>query len=104
MPLLNVSVSDKITATITLERTTADTLDAYATYTKANADAVLDHALRYVFAKDKDFQLWLVDSPPASTKSLRVKATTTPAKSTNHIGVARKMRGSAHTSDANAVQ
>ena len=80
MPLLKVSLSNKITATVSLESTTADKLDLYAAFTKTTADAVLDAALAHVFDKDKDFQKYCEAHSGSTPRSLRVKVSGTPAK------------------------
>jgi hypothetical protein len=81
MPLLNVVVSRKITATITIECETAENLDRYAAFTKGPADSVIDEALRHIFAKDKDFQAYLADAKKRDAKpaaGLRVKKSGSP--------------------------
>lgn len=80
MPLLKVSLSNKITATISLESTTAEKLDLYAAFTKTTADAVLDAALAHVFDRDKDFQKYCEGHSGSTPRSLRVKVPGTPAK------------------------
>ena len=54
-PLLELVQSKKVTATVTLEQSTAELVDRYAQYVNGGADEVVDKALNYVFAKDKDF-------------------------------------------------
>ena len=74
MPLIEVSQTRQITATIRLDETTADQVDKYAAFIHASADDVVDKALHYVFSKDRDFQDFL-KSPEASriTPSLRIR-------------------------------
>ena len=55
-PLLELVQSRKVTATVTLEQSTAELVDRYAQYVNGGADEVVDKALNYVFSKDKDFQ------------------------------------------------
>ena len=55
-PLLELVQSKKVTATVTLEQSTAELVDRYAQYVNGGADEVVDKALNYVFSKDKDFQ------------------------------------------------
>jgi hypothetical protein len=84
MPLLNITESRKITATITIERETAENLDLYAGLAGVSADSVIDHALQYVFAKDKDFQAYLADPTKRNYRAsigLRVKKPAAPPKS-----------------------
>lgn len=81
MALLSITVSNKITATVTMEAATARMVDAYAAYTKSSADAVVDSALAYVFAHDKDFQAFLKsDAGMKVRSSLRVKKGSAAAK------------------------
>jgi hypothetical protein len=61
-------------ATIRLDATTAAQIDQYAAFLHVPADEVVDKALAYVFAKDRDFQEFL-RSPEATraAQSLRVR-------------------------------
>ena len=59
MPLLEISQSRYLTATIRLEETTAAQIDQYAAFLHASADDVVDKALSYVFSKDREFQEYL---------------------------------------------
>ena len=75
MPLLEIAQTRRfVSAMIRIEDTTARRIDQYAAFMKTTADEVVDKALVYVFAKDKDFQEFL-DSPQAArvTKSLRIR-------------------------------
>jgi hypothetical protein len=62
MPLLEVTQSRQISASIRLDETTAAQVDQYAAFIHASADDVVDKALNYVFAKDRDFQDFLKTS------------------------------------------
>ena len=59
MPLLEISQSRYLTATIRLGETTAAQIDQYAAFLHASADDVVDKALSYVFSKDREFQEYL---------------------------------------------
>src|SRR5271168_4551241 len=59
MPLLEIVQTRQITATIRLDESTAEQIDQYAAFLHASADEVVDKALAYVFAKDRDFQEFL---------------------------------------------
>jgi hypothetical protein len=74
MPLLEIVQTRQVSATIRLDRLTAEQIDQYATFLHASADEVVDKALTYVFAKDRDFQEYL-RSPEAAraAQSLRVR-------------------------------
>jgi hypothetical protein len=63
-----------VSATIRLERDTATLIDQYAAFVHGSADDVVDKALNYVFAKDREFQEYL-KSPLAAkaVSSLRVR-------------------------------
>ena len=83
MPLLEVQQPiQKVTATVTLEQSTATLVDQYAAFIHATADEVVNKALDYVFAKDKQFQSFLAtDAAKSAPNSLRVKGSTSgPAK------------------------
>ena len=56
MPLLEIVQTRQITASIRLDESTAEQIDQYAAFLHASADEVVDKALAYVFAKDRDFR------------------------------------------------
>jgi hypothetical protein len=74
MPLLEIIQTRQVTASIRLEESTATLIDQYAAFLHASADEVVDKALTYVFAKDRDFQDFL-RTPEAShaPESLRIR-------------------------------
>jgi hypothetical protein len=59
MPLIEVIQSRYVSATIRLDAATATLIDQYATFVHGSADDVVDKALNYVFAKDREFQEYL---------------------------------------------
>jgi len=74
MPLLEVTQSRQISASIRLDETTAAQVDQYAAFIHASADDVVDKALNYVFAKDRDFQDFLKTSQATQvTCTLRIR-------------------------------
>ena len=74
MPLLEIVQIRQITAMIRLDETTASQIDQYAAFLHASADDVVDKALAYVFAKDRDFQDFLRTPAAAHVPpSLRVR-------------------------------
>jgi hypothetical protein len=76
MPLLEIIQTRQISATIRVEETTAEQIDQYAAFLHASADEVVDKALAYVFAKDRDFQEFLRTPEAASVaQSLRIRRT-----------------------------
>jgi hypothetical protein len=87
MPLLEVIQTKQISASIHLSDTTATLVDQYAAFIRACADDVVEQALAYVFAKDRDFQEFL-KTPQAKQvmPTLRIRkgpnndATEPPAK------------------------
>jgi Flp pilus assembly protein TadD len=74
MPLLEVTQTRHLSASIRLTDTTASQVDQYAAFIRASADDVVEQALAYVFSKDRDFQDYL-KSPEAQriTPTLRVR-------------------------------
>ena len=74
MPLLEVTRTRHISASIRLTDSTALQVDQYAAFIHATADEVMEQALAYVFAKDRDFQEF-IKSPEARriTPTLRVR-------------------------------
>ena len=77
MPLLEVTQTRHISASIRLTDTTAMQVDQYAAFIHASADDVVEQALAYVFSKDRDFQEFL-RTPEALriTPTLRVRKAT----------------------------
>ena len=76
MPLLEIIQTRQISATIRVDKTTAEQIDQYAAFLHASADEVVDKALAYVFAKDRDFQEFLRTPEAASVaQSLRIRRT-----------------------------
>ena len=59
MPLLEFTQTRHLSASIRLTDTTASQVDQYAAFIHASADDVVEQALAYVFAKDRDFQEFL---------------------------------------------
>jgi predicted RNA-binding protein YlqC (UPF0109 family) len=81
MALLEITQSRQITATIRLEEKTAEQVDQYAAFIHASADDVVNHALDYVFSKDRDFQEYLKSAEAGdAAPSLRVRRTPQPAE------------------------
>jgi hypothetical protein len=74
MPLLEVTQTRHLNASIRLTDSTATQVDQYASFIRASADDVVEQALTYVFGKDRDFQDFL-KSPEAQriTPTLRVR-------------------------------
>jgi hypothetical protein len=76
MPLLDITTTKKITATVALEESTAQMVDQYAAFLKVPADDVVNKALEYVFSKDREFQQFREKNGEAKAPhSLRVKKT-----------------------------
>ena len=74
MPLIEVTQSQYVSATIRLESATAKLVDQYAAFVHGLADDVVDKALNYVFAKDREFQEYLKSPQSAkSSPSLRIR-------------------------------
>jgi hypothetical protein len=90
MPLLEITQTRQISASIRLEEATATQVDQYAAFAHASADDVVDKALNYVFSKDRDFQDFL-KTPQSNkvTSTLRIRKGTVieapeqPAKKPN---------------------
>jgi hypothetical protein len=95
MPLLEVTQTRHISASIRLTDTTALQVDQYAAFIHASADDVVEQALAYVFSKDRDFQEFL-RTPEAQriTPTLRIRrvpaseAAETPSKPASKAAVA----------------
>jgi hypothetical protein len=79
MPLLEVIQSRQISASVRFDETTATLVDQYAAFIHATADDVVNKALHYVFAKDRDFQDYLKSSDARHViPTLRVRRSGTP--------------------------
>jgi hypothetical protein len=59
MPLIEVTRSRYVSATIRLDSATATLIDQYAAFVHGSADYVVDKALNYVFSRDREFQEYL---------------------------------------------
>lgn len=59
MPLIEVTRSQYVTATIRLDSATATLIDRYAAFVHGSADDIVDKALNYVFSRDREFQEYL---------------------------------------------
>lgn len=74
MPLLEIVQIRQVTASIRLDGPTAVLIDQYAAFLHASADEVVNKALTYVFAKDRDFQEFLRTPEAAHVpESLRIR-------------------------------
>ena len=92
MALLEVTQSRQITASIRLEEKTALLVDQYAAFIHASADEVVNHALDYVFSKDRDFQEFLRSAEAASVApSLRIRRIPQPVARQKEPGKAKKV-------------
>lgn len=77
MPLLEVTQTKHLSASVRLTDATATQVDQYASFIKASANDVVEQALTYVFSKDREFQEFL-RTPEAQrvTPTLRVRRAT----------------------------
>ena len=92
MALLEITQSRQITATIRLDEKTAGMVDQYAAFIRATADDVVNHALEYVFSKDRDFQEFLKSAEAGSTaQSLRVRRAPQGTVKPKEAGRAKKL-------------
>jgi predicted transcriptional regulator len=78
MPLLEVTQTKQVSASIRLTDTVATQVDQYAHFIHAEADDVLEQALTYVFARDKDFQAFL-KTPQAKQVASTLRVRKVPA-------------------------
>ena len=93
MPLLEVIQTKQVSASIRLSDSTASQVDQYAAYIHASADDVVEKALTYVFAKDRDFQEFLKTSlagqvaPSLRIRKAAVADAPEPAERKTAVGV-----------------
>jgi len=91
MPLLEINQVRHICASVRLDEATAAQVDQYAAFIHAPADEVVNHALDYVFSKDRDFQEYLKSAEAAAAApSLRIRRVPQPAERQDKPGRARK--------------
>ena len=97
MPLIEVTQSRYVSATIRLDSETATLIDQYAAFVHGSANDVVDKALNYVFAKDREFQDYL-KSPLAAkaVPSLRVRRAGA-ADGPEPVGSGKRSRGGVET-------
>jgi hypothetical protein len=89
MPLLEVQKITHVTATITIEQPLAVFVDKYAAFIHATADEVVNKALEYVFARDKEFQRFLASDEATSVPpSLHVRDSRNGARRSRTAGKA----------------
>jgi hypothetical protein len=96
MPLLEVTQTRHLSASIRLTDTTALQVDQYAAFIHASADDVVEQALAYVFSKDRDFQEFL--RSPVAERIRRLCASVTrllpkPLKRLQSLHRKRQLRG-----------
>jgi len=77
MPLLEIIKVRHLTAMLRLSETTAALVNKYAAFLESeDADSVIDHALNYVFSKDREFQDFLKTPESQNARPiLRVRKT-----------------------------
>ena len=99
MPLLEIIQARQVSATIRVDEATAEQIDQYAAFLHASADEVVDKALAYVFAKDRDFQEFLRTPEAASVaQSLRIRRT--QQNGATSVAVQRPVKPSRKAGDA----
>jgi hypothetical protein len=98
MPLIEINQSRLVSATIRLESATATLIDQYATFIHAPADDMVDKALNYVFAKDREFQDYLKTAQSSDVvPTLRVRRSgngeaTEPSAKGKRLGAGLEVR------------
>lgn len=92
MPLIEVTQSRQISASVRLDEATAAQVDQYAAFIHASADDVVDKALNYVFSKDRDFQEFL-KSAEARVVPTALRIRKTPSIETPMQSVKRPVVG-----------
>lgn len=98
MALLEITQVRQITASIRLDQKVAEQVDQYASFIHATADDVVNHALDYVFGKDRDFQEFL-KAPQASQTASTLRIRKGPSKVANDTpqSPARKLAAGAES-------
>jgi hypothetical protein len=103
MPLLEIVRTTHVNATVRLEESTAQLVDQYAAFLHVPADEVVDKALAYVFAKDRDFQDFLRTAEAGRVPpSLRVRRLGQNGASPESNGTVKPAKSSEATHDSRA--
>ena len=102
MPLLEVVQTKQISASIRLSDTTATQVDQYAAFIRACADDVVEQALTYVFAKDRDFQEFL-KTPQAKQVAATLRIRKVPAVEAAEPSAKKPANGAADGTQPSAV-
>jgi len=102
MPLLEVVQTKQISASIHLSDTTATLIDQYAAFIRACADDVIEQALTYVFAKDREFQEFL-KTPQAKQVMPTLRIRKGPSNDAAESSAKKPANGAAHGSQPAAV-
>jgi len=95
MPLLEVIQSKQVSASIRLSDSTATQVDQYAAFIRACADDVVEQALTYVFAKDRDFQEFL-KTPQAKQVAATLRIRKAPAVEATEPSAKKPANGAAN--------
>jgi hypothetical protein len=102
MPLLEVIQTKQISASIRLSDTTATLVDQYAAFIRACADDVVEQALTYVFAKDRDFQEFL-RTPQAKQAASTLRIRKVPAVEVAKPSAMKPANGATNGTQPSAV-
>jgi len=102
MPLLEVIQSKQVSASIRLSDATATQIDQYAAFIRACADEVVEQALTYVFAKDRDFQEFL-KTPQAKEVVATLRIRKVPAVGAAEPSAKRPADGAANGTQPSTV-
>src|ERR1700676_4034389 len=102
MPLLEVVQTKQLSASIRLSDTTATQVDQYAAFIRACADDVVEQALTYVFAKDRDFQEFL-KTPQAEQVAPTLPIRKVPAVEAAESSAKKPANGAANGTQPSAV-
>ena len=102
MPLLEVIQTKQISASVRLSDTTATLVDQYAAFIRAGADDVVEQALAYVFAKDRDFQEFL-KTPQAKQVAATLRIRKVPSIDAAEPSAKKPANGAANGIQPSAV-
>jgi hypothetical protein len=102
MPLLEVIQTKQVSASIRLTDNIAIQVDQYAHFIHAEADDVVEQALTYVFAKDRDFQEFL-KSPQAKQVASTLRVRKAPAAEAVEPSAKKPANGAANGTQPSAA-
>ena len=103
MPLLEITETRQIGASVRLDEATATQVDQYADFIHASADDVVAKAPNRVFSKDRDFQDFL-KTPQAKQVSFTLRIRKATVNETQEAPAKKPVAGTKPTESVQALK